>query len=114
MKVVANTRDGATCSFDLCDATNKAGLQDLLRRDVVTALAIRLNGVTHALPAPKRFRRKPIYGFDLFSNGNGKPQGICVYSQADDVRVSLTATFDSKLIRTDLVRIGYMKYNSGK
>jgi len=110
--VIANTADGKTTRFDLASDSAYAALQALLESGKVTALSILHGGTQHSLPRPKRFRKRPVYGAEQLRNGTDSVLGERIFAQAEDVRVSVTATFASRLVRTDLVKIGVMKYNS--
>jgi hypothetical protein len=106
--VLANVKDGSTCTFDLTEPDDQQALADLIRDELITGLSLHSNGHTASLPAPRRFKR-PLFGFDLLSNG--KAQAERIFAQADGVRVSLTRTLTSKHIRCDLVRTGALRYN---
>ena len=110
--VIANTADGKTSHFDLSSDARYDALQALLETGQVTALSILHEGVQHTLPRPKRFRKRSVYGAEQLRNGSPAVLGERIFAQADDVRVSVTITYASMLVRTDLVRLGVMKYNS--
>lgn len=110
--VVVNTSSGSTRVYDLRDEESLPDLLLLLSSNQVTALSILHDGMQHVLPQPKKFRAKPNFGVELVSNGdNSSLIAERIYSQVGDVRVSVTRTFASKLVRTDLVRIGKQLYN---
>lgn len=109
--VIANVSDGTTAKFDLSEPSQHQALLDLIASGRVSALSLHHNGSQNALPLPRRFHMKPLYGAEPVFNGGPLAVGERIYAQAGDVRVSLTATFKSKLVRCDLVRTGRMKYN---
>jgi hypothetical protein len=109
--ILANTVDGLTLSFDLRDAIALSEIRSLLRTGRVTALTVSCHHTQQVLTVPKRFRAKPVFGVELVSNGDNSPIAERVYVQVDDIRVTLTRTFASKLIRCDLSRIGRMRYD---
>jgi hypothetical protein len=104
--VIVNTLSGATYTFDLRDSQSLEDLLYLIRSNLVTALSIINDGVQQVLPVPKRFSTKPVFGVELVANGSNSPIAERVYAQVSDIRVSLTRTFSSKLVRVDLVRTG--------
>ena len=109
--ILANVESGTTECFDLDDPDQYRNLLDLISSGQVTALSLLQNGVQHALPLPKRFSRRPIFGAETIINGTKTPIGERIYAQADNVRISLSLTYRSKLVRCNLVRTGKMKYN---
>ena len=109
--VVANTTSGATHSFDLRDPSSMRDLISLIQSNQVTALAILNDGAQQVLPMPKRFRGTPSFGVELVSNGKQEPIAERVYAHVGDIRVSLTRTYKSKLVRCDLVRMGFQRYS---
>jgi hypothetical protein len=110
--VIANTADGKTTRFDLAQEDAYAALQELLETGQVTALSILHEGTQHSLPRPRRFRKRPVYGAEQLRNGSREVLGERIFAQAEDVRVSISTTFASRLVRTDLVRLGAMQYNA--
>lgn len=106
--VLANAQDGSTSTFDLTEPADRRALADLIRTEQVTGLSLHFNGTQASLPAPRRFKR-PLFGFDLVSNGKAKAERI--FAQAEGVRVTLTRTLTSKHVRCDLVRTGVLRYN---
>ncbi len=71
----------------------------------MTALALMVEGVQHSLPTPKRFTSAYEFGFDVLKRGSAVI-GERIYVQSGVVRVLLTTTFKSKLVRCDLIRTG--------
>jgi len=112
--VIANTTAGSTHTFDLTAEADHQALLSLITSGKVTALALLQDGVQHALPLPKRFHKRPTFGAEVLRNGTEKPLGERIYVQVEDVRVALTSTFRTKLVRCDLVKIGYMRYDAGR
>lgn len=110
--VIANTTEGSTLAFDLSVEAEYSSLLSLISSGRVTALAIHQNGVQHALPLPKKFRRRPQFGAERIFNGTKLPIGERIYAQAEDVRVTLTSSFKTKLVRCDLVKTGHMRYDA--
>lgn len=108
--VVVNTSSGATHTFELRDSQSLSRISSLIRSDKVTALAILFDGSQHVLPIPKKFRVRPVFGVELVSN-NGLPVAERIYSQVGDIRISITRTFNSKLTRCDLTRIGFQRFS---
>ncbi len=108
--VVANTTSGATHSFDLRDPSSLRDLLTLIQSKQVTALAILNDGSQQVLPMPKRFKGKPAFGAELVTNGTKEPVAERIYAHVGEVRVSLTRTYKSKLVRCDLVRMGFQRY----
>lgn len=109
--VLANTASGLTHSFDLRDSQSLQDLLYLIRSKQVTAISITHNGVQQVLPIPKRFKDRPIFGAELVTNSDSAPIAERIYAQVGSVRVILTRTFSSKLVRTDLVRTGRQLYD---
>ena len=107
--VVANTSRGLTQAFDLSKPADLSSLQELLASGRVTALALLRDGVQHVLPSPRGFRR-PVFGAEPVINGAGVV-GERIFVQAGDTRLTLSTTFTSAVVRTDLVRTGVMRYN---
>jgi hypothetical protein len=110
--VIANASDGSTAAFDLTNATQLAALQALISSGLITALSLHSGGSQISLTLPKRFRRARVaFGAELLRNGDARPIAERIYVQADDVRVTLTLSLKSRLIRCDLARTGRMLYN---
>jgi hypothetical protein len=109
--VVVNTSDGITRSFDLRINSDLAGVLSLIRSNSITALAILHNQVQQVLPLPKRFGRNVTFGVELVKNRDNDPLAERIYLQANDVRINLTRTFKSKLIRTDMIRTGKLRFD---
>lgn len=109
--VIANVSDGTTAKFDLSDAEQCRALLDLISSGRVSALSLHHDGTQHVLPMPRRFARKPLYAAEAVRNGTPEIIGERISVHAGDVRVSLTLTYKSKLVRCDLVRTGRMAYN---
>lgn len=109
--VIANTSDGSSCSFDISDPTEFHKLRKLIQTGQVTALSLLHEGMRCCLPPPKKFKKRPLYGIESITDKNYGVIGEKIFSQADDIRVNLTLTFNSKFIRCDLVRIGSMRYS---
>lgn len=109
--VIANISNGSSGSFDITNSTEFCKLRDLIFTGQVTALSLLHDGIRCCLPLPKKFRKKPLYGIELITDKNHGVIGEKIFSQADDIRVNLTLTFNSRFIRCDLVRIGSMRYN---
>jgi hypothetical protein len=108
--VVANTTRGVTHTFDLTNPSSLADLLDLTLSGQITALSILRAGVQHTLTMPCGFRN-PTFGAEAVVNGGRGVIGERVFVQAGDTRLSLTATFNGNVVRTDLVRTGVMRYN---
>lgn len=111
--VVANTARGLTSSFDLTQPASFTALCDLLASGQVTALSILRDGTQHTLTSPRGVRSH-IFGAEPIVNGGGVVVGERVFLQAGEVRVTLSATFNGNVVRTDLVRTGTMKYNASR
>lgn len=109
--VVVNTSEGTTHSFDLAKPTEAEPLQSLLASGSVTAIAIRRAGTTHSLASPRGFNRS-TFGAYLVLGKDGAPLAEQVYVHAGDVRVSLTWTMTGNVVRTDLARLGSLRYNA--
>ena len=110
--ILANLSDGSTLKVDLSDNTQHLKLTALLRARKVRGLSILSEAGQFALPLPKGFRKHPLYGAELIKSKHDETIGEIVFSQADDVRVSLTRTFKSKLVRCDLIRIGKLRFST--
>lgn len=109
--VIANTTTGQTLQFDLVDDRQYRSLLSLLRSGKVTALALLQNSVQHTLTQPKGFSGNASFGVERIANGTSEPIAERVYIQAGETRVSLTHTFNSKLVRTDLVKTGKQRFD---
>lgn len=109
--VIANTTTGQTLQFDLVDDHQYRSLLSLLRSGSVTALALLQNSVQHTLNAPKGFSGKPTFGAERITNGSNEAIAERVFIQAGELRVSLTHTFNSKLVRTDLRKTGKLRFD---
>lgn len=109
--VLANLSDGATCRFDLTDRSQVRDLNSILKSGSVKALSLLFNTVQTVLPTPRHCKSALVFGAQLVSDKKGDPIGEKIFVQADNTRVSLTATFKSKLVRCDVTRIGRMKYD---
>jgi hypothetical protein len=109
--VIVNTTQGTTLQFDLVDDHQYRSLLTFLRSGSVTALALLQNSVQHTLSLPNGFRGKPKFGVERVINGSSKPIAERVYLQAGEMRVSVTHTFNSKLVRTDLVKTGKQRFD---
>lgn len=109
--IVANLSSGRTIAADLSDPGARAELDSALRAGEVTAMSIRFNGSTVALPSPRRFKPSDTkWGYEAL----GTPDGVAaesVYLQAGAVRVSLTRASGSSLVRCDVTRTGRLMYN---
>lgn len=109
--IFANLKNGSTSSFDIFSQNDFDQLSELLSTGNITALSLHHNKIHHILPLPKRFKTKPIFGFDCIFDLSHKPVGELIFVQADNVRVNLTLTYKNSLIRCDLVKTGLMRYN---
>lgn len=109
--VIVNTTAGKTLHFDLVDDHQYRSLLSLLRSDSITALALLQNSVQHTLSQPIGFRAKPSFGVERIMNGTNKPIAERIYLQAGEMRVSVTHTFNSKLVRTDLTKTGKQSFD---
>ncbi len=109
--VIVNTTKGQTLQFDLLDDHQYRALLALLRSDSITALALLQSSVQHTLSLPRGFRAKPTFGVERITNGTSEPIAERIYLQAGETRVSLTHTFNSKLVRTDLVKTGKQRFD---
>ena len=103
--VLANLATGRTESFDLTKPESQRALDDLIRDGSVRGLAIHHDGCQSALPMPRRFREF-YFGAELVG-GNAER----IFCQADNVRVSLTRSLTSSLVRCDLARVGRNRFN---
>ena len=102
--VLANLATGRTESFDLTKPESQQALDDLIRDGSVRGMAILHDGSQSVLPVPRRFREF-YFGAELVGNAER------VFCQADNVRVSLTRSLTSSMVRCDLVRVGQNKFN---
>ena len=109
--VLANLKDGTTQAFNLSHQTAFDHLQSLIKAHSITALSLHSDHTQTTLPIPKKFRSPPVFGVELIHNRDGIPVGERIFAQAGNVRVSLTLTYTSKLVRCDLVKVGTMRYN---
>jgi hypothetical protein len=103
--VIANLSDGKTLAFDLSLDEHRKFLARLIRDDSITGLSIHHEGSINSLPAPKRFRSRPVFGFEFLESAER------IHCQADGVRISLTRSLTSRHVRCDLVRTGRMRYD---
>ena len=108
--ILVNLADGSTRSVDLSVDGGLRSAVALLASGKVTALVLRTNGAQHALVMPRHFRSRPVYRIEPILDGTGAVIGEYIAAQADDVRVSLTSTFASHMVRCDLVKTGAMRY----
>ena len=109
--VLINTKDGATHRFDLALDGDYRLARRLVRRQDVTALSLLCAGVQQALTAPREFQDRAYYGLGRIER-LGAVSGERIFVHVGCVRVSLTSSFKSKLIRCDLVRMGAISYNA--
>lgn len=109
--VIANLKDGTTQAYDLLEEDQFDQLDQLIQAGAITALSLHNSHTQHTLPLPKRFTPAPVFGVELLTNNHDKPVGERIFAQAENVRVSLTLTYTSKLVRCDLVKTGKMRYN---
>jgi len=103
--VLANLANGHTRAFDLQEPESHEALDELIREGSVRGMAILFNGSQTVLPVPRRFREH-YFGAELVG-GNAER----IFCQADNVRVTLTRSITSVLVRCDLIRVGRNRYN---
>jgi len=107
--IIANTRGGQSLSCDL--AADRSELDSLLASDQITALSITHNGVRHSLPRPKRFGCPVVFGAELMTASSGEVVGETVFAHVGEARVTLSVSYNGKVVRSDLVRLGRIRYN---
>ena len=108
--VLINLADGSTQTVDVSAVLGLSLASSLLASGKVTGLVLRQDGTQHALTMPRRFRSSVVYFVEQIRDQAGVVIGERIAVQADDVRLSLTATYASRMIRTDLVKTGSMRY----
>lgn len=107
--VIANLRDGTTFKCDIASRQDCTYLSGLLQKNKITGLSLLNHGVQNTLPKPSRFRESAIFGFESILDSN-VIIGERIFVQAGKVRVVLTTTFKTKLVRCDLINTGQMKF----
>lgn len=109
--ILANTTSGLTPSFNPLIPAEFEALQRLILNGAITALSILADGVRHVLILPKLFRSRPVFGAEQIKNKLDEIIGERVFAHADNVRVSLSFVYRSKMITCELSRVGRMAYN---
>ena len=108
--IYVNLKTGATLQFDPRDADQYELLQDALVQPI-TALTIKTQTHQNTVTLPKRFHGNPVFGVDLIFDKQEVLIGEQAFLQIADLRLLLTYFYNRDAIRTDLVRVGQMKYN---
>jgi len=108
--VLVNTTQGLTHTFDPSAPSDLATLSSLLAGGQATAVSLLHDGVRHVLPGPRGFRRH-FFGAEVLRDKGGALVGERVFVRAGDIRVSVSLTYKGGLVRTDVARIGALKYN---
>lgn len=110
--------DGRTLSFELGDEAQREEWEKLSAssafQESIRGVALLHNRTLNTLPLPKQFRtRRFSAGLISAREKDGeRVLGERVVCQADTVRVSITAyyTRTPKMVRVDVVRSGWMRY----
>jgi hypothetical protein len=109
--IIANLTNGQSVSFNITVEHEFNKLKQHIKKGRISALALHCNGVRTCLPPPKKIKPKPVYGVEVLKNSKGASIGEVIYTQAGNVRVCLTSTFNSSVIRCDLLKTGLMRFN---
>lgn len=109
---MVNTSDGLTRSFDPRLPAELRALRQLLQCRSVTGLSLQTDTSVNALPRPKAFHGQVVFTAEALEGDDGQALGERVTAYAGDVRLSLSWTYGSKLVRSELVRVGALKYSS--
>lgn len=113
--ILATLASGSTVSCDPTDKRQLGDLRESIRKGVVTSLTLWYQGVRNALPKPRRFTQPHIFGVEVVTHRkSGEVIGERIFAHVGALRVTLTLTYATKMVRTDLERLGRMRYDASR
>lgn len=113
--IKVNFRSGHTASYDL-EAEQDRELwrqivNDPLRAEQITAMAIHMHGILLTLPRP---RMPHLFGADLMTVKNGEAvSGERIFYDVSGSRVEVVCYKDQKLVRVDQVKNSIRRFHPG-
>ena len=113
--IKVNFRSGQTASYDLEIERDRELWQqvvnDPLRVEKITAMAIHMHGVLLTLPKPKA---PHLFGADLMTaKSGGAVSGERIFYDVSGSRVEVVCYKDQKLVRVDQVRNSIRRFYPG-